>query len=231
MLLKISGEAISGEGRHGVDPDALDVLCEELAEATQLGLQIALVVGGGNFLRGADLQSTVERHVGDYMGMLATVMNGLTLESALRQRGVSARALSALEVRNVVPPYTIDGCRRLLEEGCLVILAGGTGNPFFTTDTGASLRAIEIGADELLKGTKVDGVYSGDPNTDPSATRFESVSYAEVLEKRLGVMDATAIALCREHRMPVRVFNMLERGNIRRALLGEQTGTVVSEDA
>ena len=187
-----------------------------------------MVVGGGNLLRGADIAGAeLPRHTADYMGMLATVMNALSLGSALRNVGVEARVLSALEIKRVVDTYTVDRCRADLREGRIAVLAGGTGNPYFTTDTCASLRAIEISADLLLKGTKVDGVYSGDPVKDPTATRYEKISYAEVLERRLAVMDATAIAMCQEHELPLRVFNMMEDGNIRKALLGEDTGTLV----
>lgn len=229
VLLKLSGESLCAPGGHGVEAEALGSIVGELASAARQGSQIGVVVGGGNFVRGASLTGAgIDRSSADAMGMLGTVMNGLALESALASTGVAVRLFSAIEIGTSVAAYSQKECDRALAEGAIVILAGGTGHPFFTTDTCASLRAIQIGAGRLLKGTKVDGVYSADPKTNPAATRYDELSYQAVLEQGLQVMDATAIAMCMEYDLPVMVFDMFRKGNLERALLGEPVGTVVS---
>lgn len=231
LLLKISGEALSGRGALGVAPEALSALCGELAAAlgTAAAPQVAVVVGGGNFLRGGVLaEAGFDRVQADSMGMLATVMNGIALRAGLEARGVPAAVLSAVPAIKEVEPYSAGLCGDRLAAGRVVILVGGTGNPYFTTDTCAALRAAEIGATLLLKGTKVDGVYSRDPHEDASAERFERLSFDEVLDRDLRVMDATAFAMCRENDIPIRVFDMFTDGNIGRALGGELLGTLVS---
>ncbi len=232
VLLKISGESLADDGGQGISKAALGRLCAELAESARLGVEIALVVGGGNFVRGRALAgASLPRHLADQMGMLATVLNGLAVGAELRARGVAARLLSALEVRGLVEPYSVERGLELLEQNAIVVLGGGTGNPYFSTDTCASLRGVELGAELLLKGTKVDGIYSQDPQKHPGAELYQRLGYRQVLEQQLEVMDSTAIAMCREHGLPVRVFNMMRAGNIRRALLGEAVGTLVSPDA
>ncbi len=226
VLLKLSGEALGGEEGSGLDPDRLRALARELAEARTLGVELALVVGGGNILRGASARE-MDRVRADYMGMLATVINALALEDALRRVGVPVRVLSALRVEGVGEPYHRERALEHLAAGRILILACGTGNPFFTTDTAATLRALEIGAQILFKATKVDGVYDDDPLRNPRARKYDYLSYEEVLSRGLKVMDATAIALAREHGLPVRVFNMLKSGQIKRALQGENIGTLV----
>ncbi|MEM7165235.1 MAG: UMP kinase [Planctomycetota bacterium] len=229
VLLKLSGEALCEAGGHGVEPGALTSIVEELATAAKQGSQIGIVVGGGNFLRGATLSSSsIDRTSADAMGMMGTIMNGLALESALKNADVPVQLFSAIQVGTVVHPYGQRECEAALARGEVVILAGGTGHPFFTTDTCASLRAVQIGAGRLLKGTKVDGVYSADPKKDPTATRYSELSYQDVLAQGLQVMDATAVAMCMEYQLPVMVFDMFKKGNLSRALLGEPIGTVVS---
>jgi len=226
ILLKLSGEALSHDG--GIDFDIVGTFCDELAEVTRMGVEVGVVVGGGNIFRGAKGAETgLDRPTGDYMGMLATVINALGIQASLEARGVATRVLTAIEMRPIAEPYIRRRATRHLEKSRVVIFGAGTGNPFFTTDTAAALRANEIGAEVLMKGTKVDGVYNADPVKDPGATRFETLDYTTVLSKRLGVMDATAISLCRENNLPILVFNLTEPGNIVRALRGEPIGTLV----
>jgi len=230
ILLKLSGEALMGEQSFGLSRSTLDSLAGEIAETHALGVGMALVVGGGNFFRGA--AGTVEgmdRVSADQMGMLATLINALALQDALERRGLDTRVLSALEVRDVAEPFVRRRALRHLEKDRVVILAAGTGNPYFTTDTAAALRAMEVKAEVLLKATKVDGVYSSDPLKDPDARRLKKLKYLEVLERGLKVMDATAISLCMDNGLPIVVFNVRESGNIRRIVLGEDVGSVVAE--
>ena len=226
VLLKISGEALEGpSGASGIDFSTLGTFCEEIAEAHAMGVEIGLVVGGGNIFRGAE--ADLDRPTGDYMGMLATVINGLAIQASLEARGVPTRVLTAIEMRPVAEPYIRRRATRHLEKGRVVIFGAGTGNPFFTTDTAAALRANEIGAEVLLKATKVDGVYDSDPVKNPDAVRFEHLDYTTVLSKNLRVMDATAISLCRENKLPIVVFNLTQPGNVVKVLRGESIGTVV----
>ena len=229
ILLKLSGEALLGQEDYGIDPDIIHRLAVEINDVTKLGIQVAVVIGGGNIFRGAGLaESGIDRVTGDNMGMLATVVNSLALQDALESIDVDARVMSAVSVHDVCEDYIRRRAVRHLEKGRVVICAGGTGNPFFTTDTAAALRAIEIGADIVLKATKVDGIYSADPVTDPSAVRFDQLSYDQVIESKLGVMDANAIVLCRGQNMPIRVFNMFDEGNLVRIMKGQPIGTLVS---
>jgi uridylate kinase len=229
ILLKLSGEALLGQEDYGIDPDIIHRLAVEINDVTKLGIQVAVVIGGGNIFRGAGLaESGIDRVTGDNMGMLATVVNSLALQDALESIDVDARVMSAVSVHDVCEDYIRRRAVRHLEKGRVVICAGGTGNPFFTTDTAAALRAIEIGADIVLKATKVDGVYSADPVTDPSAVRFDQLGYDQVIESKLGVMDANAIVLCRGQNMPIRVFNMFDEGNLVRIMKGQLIGTLVS---
>jgi len=229
ILLKLSGEALLGKEDYGIDPVIIHRIAVEIKEVTQLGIQVAIVIGGGNIFRGAGLaQSGIDRVTGDHMGMLATVMNSLALQDALEGINVNARVMSAISVHDVCEDYIRRRAVRHLEKGRVVICAGGTGNPFFTTDTAAALRAIEIGANIVLKATKVDGVYSADPVKDPTAVLFDQLGYDQVLESKLGVMDANAIVLCRGQGMPIRVFNVFGEGNLVRIVKGEAIGTLVS---
>jgi uridylate kinase len=233
-LLKLSGEALMGEREFGFEPAVLNRVAAEVAELHALGVQLGLVIGGGNIFRGAGLeQAGVGRVTGDHMGMLATVMNALAMADALRQHGLQTICYSALGALPLAPAYSSQAANDDLHAGRVVIMAGGTGNPYFTTDSAAALRAVEIGADLLIKATKVDGVYSADPVTHPDARLYERLSYSRALTERLGVMDSTALVLCQEHRMPLRVLNMFEAGALRRLFLGEAVGTLVSngEDA
>jgi uridylate kinase len=228
VLLKLSGESLAGEGESGISPAVVSQIAGEIRDAMQLGIELAIVVGGGNIFRGlkaADMG--MDRATGDYMGMLATVLNSLALQDALEKLEVPTRVLSALEIREVAEPYIRRRATRHLEKGRVVIFAAGTGNPFFTTDTAASLRAVEVGADVIMKATRVDGVYTADPEKDPTAVRFESLSHFDVLQKGLKVMDTTAISLCMDNRMPILVFDMMRPGNIVRAVSGEPIGTIV----
>jgi len=228
VLLKLSGEFL-GEGGRGVGGAPVDRLAGELADVASLGVGVAVVVGGGNIFRGlpAAAEGRTDRVTGDYMGMLATVINALALEEALRRRGAKVRAMSAIPVGNIVGPYVRSRAARHLEDGGILILGGGTGNPYFSTDTAAALRAAELGAEALLKGTKVDGVYSADPVKNPKATRFARLSYVECIEKGLRVMDMTAFTLCMENGLPVVVFDATAPGNIKRVVMGERIGTIV----
>ncbi len=229
VLLKLSGEALEGDGSSGtIDFTVLGAFCDEVAQAHGLGVEVALVVGGGNIFRGAQGTDTgIDRPSGDYMGMLATVINALAIQAALEQRNVPTRVLTAIEMRPVAEPYIRRRATRHLEKGRVVIFGAGTGNPFFTTDTAAALRANEVGAEILMKATKVDGVYDDDPKKNPNAKRYTELDYTTVLTRNLRVMDGTAISLCRENHLPVLVFNLTEPGNIVRALHGEPIGTTV----
>ena len=230
VLLKLSGEALMGTGSFGIDPEVVRVLSDELASVHALGVQLALVVGGGNIFRGVKAASAgMDRVSGDHMGMLATLINSLALQDQLEQRGVQTRVLSAIEIRQVAEPFIRRRAIRHLEKGRAIILAAGTGNPYFTTDSAAALRAMEVKAEVLLKATKVDGIYSADPKTNPDATRIDRLSYREVLERGLKVMDATAISLCVDNRLPIVVFDIRQDGNIRRVIQGEPIGSVVGE--
>ena len=229
VLLKLSGEALLGERTYGVDPKMADRLAIEIKSVIDDGVQLAVVPGGGNIFRGLPASNKgMDRTTGDYMGMLATVMNGLALQDALEKSGVETRVLTAIEMHQVAEPYIRRRAIRHLEKGRVVILAAGTGDPYFTTDTAAALRACEIHAEVLLKATKVDGVYQADPVTNPNAKRYDSISFQEVLTKNLQVMDASAMALCRDNHLPVIVFNLLTHGNIERVIQGEPIGTIVN---
>ncbi len=228
VLLKLSGEALMGKQNFGIDPQVLTYISLEVKRQIEKGLQVAIVIGGGNIFRGVGLAASgMDRVAGDHMGMLATVINSLALQDSLEKNGVPARVMSALPIHQVCEDYIRRKAIRHLEKGRVAIFAAGTGNPFFTTDSAASLRGIEIEADVVIKATKVDGVYSADPVKDPDATLYDTLTYDEVLEKKLNVMDATAIVLCRDHKMPIRVYNMTKDGALDRVLNGEQEGTLV----
>ena len=228
ILLKLSGEALLGDEDYGIDPVIIGRIANEVLEVLNAGVQIAIVIGGGNIFRGAGLaQAGIDRVTGDHMGMLATLMNSLALQDSLEKVGVDARVMSAIAVHDVSEDYIRRRATRHLEKGRVIIIAGGTGNPFFTTDTAAALRAIEVGADIVLKATKVDGVYSADPKVDANATMYETLSYDEVIEGKLGVMDANAIVLCRDQKMPIRVFNVFGSGNLMKIVKGKRVGTLV----
>lgn len=230
VLLKLSGEALMGELDYGIQPAVIQRIAREIAAVRETGVEVAIVIGGGNIFRGEGLaRSGMDRVTGDHMGMLATVMNALAIQDALEAQNVFARVMSALRVNAVCEDYIRRRAIRHLEKGRVIILAAGTGNPFFTTDTAASLRAIEIGADILLKATKVDGVYDSDPKTNPSAKRFDTVSYDQVLNDKLAVMDATAIVMCRDNKLPLRVFDLTRANALYEALTGKRVGTVVSD--
>jgi uridylate kinase len=229
ILLKLSGEALLGKEDYGIDPDMIHRIATEIGQVAKLGVQVAIVIGGGNIFRGAGLaESGIDRVTGDHMGMLATVMNCLALQDAMESVGHDARVMSAISVHDVCEDYIRRRAIRHLEKGRVVICAGGTGNPFFTTDTAAALRAIEIGADVVLKATKVDGIYSADPEQDSEARRFDHLGYDQVIENKLAVMDANAIVLCRDQGMPIRVFNVFEAGSLLRIMQGEPIGTLVN---
>jgi len=229
VLLKLSGEALMGDLDYGIEPKVIQRIAGEIAAAQKSGVEIAIVVGGGNIFRGAGLaRSGMDRVTGDYMGMLATVMNALAIQDALESFDIFSRVMSALQINEVCEDYIRRRAVRHLEKGRVVILAAGTGNPFFTTDTAASLRAIEIGADVLLKATKVDGVYDSDPMRNPDAKRFETVSYDQVLADKLSVMDATAIVMCRDNDLPLRIFDLTRADALVQAMSGDDIGTVVT---
>ena len=229
VLLKLSGEALMGGLDYGIEPQVIQRLAEEIATARETGVEIAIVIGGGNIFRGAGLaRAGMDRVTGDYMGMLATVMNALAIQDALESLDVHARVMSALQIHDVCEDYIRRRAVRHLEKGRVVILAAGTGNPFFTTDTAASLRAIEIGADVLLKATKVDGVYDRDPIGNPDAKRFETVSYDRVIADKLAVMDATAIVMCRDNDLPLRIFDLTQPNALIQAMSGEKIGSLVT---
>jgi uridylate kinase len=229
ILLKLSGEALAGSQGYGIDPLVIDRIASEVRDVAALGVQIAIVIGGGNIFRGvAASAGGMERATADYMGMLATVINALALQDGLEKVGLQTRVLSAIEMRAVAEPYIRRRSIRHLEKGRIVIFAAGTGNPFFTTDTAGALRAVEIGADAIMKATKVDGIYSADPKQDANAQRLERVTYIEALNRGLQVMDATAISLCMDNKLPIVVFDLTRSGNIKRIVLGEAVGSIVS---
>ena len=228
VLLKLSGEALMGEQQFGIDPAITTRIARDVGDIQALGVQTAIVIGGGNIFRGvAASVRGMDRATADYMGMLATVINGLALQDALEQQSIQTRVVTAIEMRAVAEPFIRRRAIRHMEKGRVVIFAAGTGNPYFTTDTAAALRAMEIKADVILKGTKVDGVYTADPMLHPEATKYPSISYLQVLERQLKVMDATAISLCMDNKLPIVVFNLREAGNIRRVVQGEPVGTTV----
>ncbi len=228
VLLKLSGESLMGPEGYGINAQVIEEIAEELKELTELKVEIAIVIGGGNIYRGIQGEATgIDRATGDYMGMLATIINAMALQYFLENAGVHTRVLSAIEIHQLVEPYIRRRAVRHLEKGRIVIFAAGTGNPFFTTDTAAALRSIEIGADVILKGTKVDGVYDSDPLKNPKAKRFASLSYLDVLNKNLKVMDSTAISLCMDNQKPIIVYNLFQKGNIKKLILGENIGTKV----
>ncbi len=228
ILLKISGEALMGDDAYGINTPMLNSIVAEIKGVVDLGVQVGIVVGGGNIFRGmAGVATGMDRATADYMGMLATVMNGMALSDAMRQAGMGARVQSALNVDQVVEPYIRGKAIRYLEAGKVVIFAAGTGNPFFTTDTAAALRGAEIGAEMVLKATKVDGIYTADPKKDMSATRFARISFDEVMQRNLAVMDATAFALCRDQKLPINVFSIFKSGALLRVAMGEDEGTLV----
>ncbi|SMC25146.1 uridylate kinase [Desulfacinum hydrothermale DSM 13146] len=232
VLLKLSGEALMGDGNYGIEPRVIEEIAEEIAQVHRLGVEMALVIGGGNIFRGVSAASQgMDRATADYMGMLATVMNALALQQALERRGVTTRVQSAIDMKEVAEPYIRRRAIRHLEKGRIVIFAAGTGLPFFTTDTAAALRAVEIGASVLLKATKVDGVYDSDPMKDAGARKYDRVTFSEVLQKNLKVMDATAISMARDHNLPVIVFSLRKRGNIHKVVVGQTVGTLVEGGA
>jgi uridylate kinase len=229
ILLKLSGEALMGDQSYGIDRAVAQQIAKDVAEVQRLGVQVAAVIGGGNIFRGvAASAGGMDRATADYMGMLATVINALALQDALEREGITTRVLTAIEMRAVAEPFIRRRAIRHLEKGRVVVFAAGTGNPYFTTDTAAALRAMEIKAEVILKGTKVDGIYDADPLTHPNATRFDTITYLNVLERGLQVMDATAISLCMDNQMPIVVFNLRTPGNLRRAIMGEAVGSVVT---
>ncbi|HBA35339.1 MAG TPA: UMP kinase [Gammaproteobacteria bacterium] len=231
VLLKLSGEALMGQYDYGIDPSIIKRIAGEVKMISEAGVQVAIVIGGGNIFRGAGLaQSGMDRVTGDHIGMLATVMNGLAFQDALESMGTACRVMSALKMNEVCEDYIRRRAVRHLERGRVVIFVAGTGNPFFTTDSAASLRAIEIGADVMLKATKVDGIYSEDPVKNPDAKRFNAISYEEVIRKNLQVMDTTAIVMCRDHNMPLQVFNLLNEGDLVRLIAGEAVGSKVTRE-
>jgi uridylate kinase len=229
ILLKLSGEALMGAGDYGIDPDVLTRIANEVKEVRALGVELGIVIGGGNIFRGAGLaRAGMDRVTGDHMGMLATVINALALQDALERVGCHARVMSALQIHEVSEDYIRRRAIRHLEKGRVAIFAAGTGNPFFTTDTAAALRAIEVGADVLVKGTKVDGVYTADPVKDPRATRYDRLTFDRVINDKLNVMDTTAVVMCRENNVPIRVFNLQLPGELLRLARGEDVGTLVT---
>jgi len=228
ILLKLSGEALMGDDAYGINRAMIVRIVREVQEVTQLGCEVAVVIGGGNIFRGVAGGSVgMDRATADYMGMLATVMNALALADAMNKQGLIARVMSAIAIEQVVEPYVRPKALQYLEEGKVVIFAAGTGNPFFTTDTAAALRGAEIGAELVLKATKVDGVYTSDPKKDDGATRYATLSFDEAIAKNLGIMDATAFALCRDQNLPIRVFSIFKNGALKRVVMGEDEGTLV----
>ncbi|MBW7869869.1 MAG: UMP kinase [Flavobacteriia bacterium] len=229
ILLKLSGEALMGNRQFGIDPERLKEYAEEIKSAVEMGVEVAIVIGGGNIFRGlSGAANGMDRVQGDYMGMLATVINAMALQSALEEAGVFTRLQTAIRMEQIAEPYIKRRATRHLEKGRVVIFGAGTGNPYFTTDTAATLRAIEIDADVILKGTRVDGIYTADPEKDPSATKFDTLSFAEVFEKNLSVMDMTAFTLSHENHLPIIVFDMNKKENLKNLLLGENIGTLVN---
>ena len=230
VLLKLSGEALMGDDSYGINPGTIDAMVADVAEVVQSGIQLAIVIGGGNIFRGvAGGAAGMDRATADYMGMLATIMNALALADVMRQKGLNARVQSALNIEQVVEPYIRPKAIRYLEEGKIVIFAAGTGNPFFTTDTAAALRGTEIGAEMVLKATKVDGIYSDDPKTNPNAQRYDEISFDEAIMRNLKIMDATAFALCRDQSLPITVFSINKPGAMKKVLMGEIEGTLVHD--
>jgi uridylate kinase len=228
VLLKLSGEALMGDADFGIHPEVISRFAKEISELSAQGVELGIVIGGGNIFRGAGLAASgMDRVSGDHMGMLATVMNALALQDALEQQGAFCRVMSAIRINEVCEDYLRRRAIRHLEKGRVVIFAAGTGNPFFTTDSAASLRAVEIGAELMLKATQVDGVYSADPRTNPDATLYSELSYDEVINNRLGVMDTTAVVMCQEQNMPLRVFDVHKAGNLTKIIYGEDIGTLV----
>jgi uridylate kinase len=231
VLLKLSGEALMGEQQFGIDPGVTTQIAKDISEIQGLGVQVAVVIGGGNLFRGlAASAKGMDRATADYMGMLATVINGLAMQDALEHVGISTRVQSAIEMRAVAEPFIRRRAVRHLEKGRVVVFAAGTGNPYFTTDTAAALRAMEMKADVILKGTKVDGIYTADPMLQPDATKYDNISYLKVLAEGLKVMDATAISLCMDNKLPIVVFNLRTPGNLRRVIMGEPVGTTVTAE-
>ena len=229
ILLKLSGEALMGSQSYGIDPAVTTRIAKDILEIQQLGVQTAVVIGGGNIFRGVAASAKgMDRATADYMGMLATVINGLALQDAMEKHGIVTRVVTAIEMRAVAEPFIRRRAIRHLEKGRVVVFAAGTGNPYFTTDTAAALRAMEIKADVIMKGTKVDGIYTADPMIDPNASRYDNISYLQVLERGLRVMDATAISLCMDNRLPIVVFNLKTPGNMKRAIMGEPVGSLVT---
>ena len=228
ILLKLSGEALMGDDQFGINRATIERIVREVAEVTHLGVEVAVVIGGGNIFRGVAGGSVgMDRATADYMGMLATVMNALALADAMNKQGLTARVMSAIAIDQVVEPYVRPKALQYLEEGKVVVFAAGTGNPFFTTDTAAALRGAEIGAEIVLKATKVDGVYTADPKKDPSATRYDKLSFDDAMSQNLGIMDATAFALCRDQKLPIKVFSIFKNGGLKRVVMGEDEGTLV----
>jgi uridylate kinase len=231
ILLKLSGEALMGEADYGIDPKVIGRLADEIIEVQKAGIQIGVVIGGGNIFRGAGLAAAgMDRVTGDHMGMLATVMNALAMQDAIERRGGFARVMSAIQIHDVAEDFIRRRAIRHIEKGRIALFAAGTGNPFFTTDSAAALRAVEVGADLLLKATKVDGVYTADPHRHADATRYDHLTYDQVIERKLAVMDTAAIALCRDHGMPMRIYDMTVPGNLMRIMHGESIGTIVSDN-
>lgn len=230
ILLKLSGEALMGSGNYGIEPETIGRIADEIQSLNAIGVEVGVVIGGGNIFRGAGLANKgMDRVTGDHMGMLATVMNSLALQDALEDRNVYVRVMSALRINEVCEDYIRRRAVRHLEKKRVTIFAAGTGNPFFTTDSAAALRAIEVNADIMLKATKVDGIYTADPNKYPDAVKYDVVSYKEALAKDLGVMDATALVMCRENKLPIRVFNIFNPGDLMRTVCGDEIGTLVTE--
>ena len=228
ILLKLSGEALMGDTGFGIDPGTLEAIASEIAEVRAAGVEVAIVIGGGNIVRGLSAsEQGIDRATGDYMGMLATLINSLALQDALEKLGVMTRVMTAIAMHQIAEPYIRRRATRHLEKGRIVVFAAGTGNPYFTTDTAAGLRAMEIGAEVIFKATRVDGVYDADPLKDAGAKKYGELTYIEVLSRGLKVMDSTAVSLCMDNRLPILVFNLLQRGNIKKAVLGERIGTLV----
>lgn len=229
ILLKLSGEALAGDGKSGINPDIINQIASEVKEVAEIGVEVAMVIGAGNIFRGAMAEALgISRSTGDFMGMLATVMNSMAVENTLEKMNMPTRVLTAIEMKHVAEPYTIQKAEDHLKKGRIVIAAGGTGHPYFTTDTAASLRAVELGCDILLKATRVDGVYTSDPEKDPGAEKIDEISFIEVIKRQLRVMDLTAISLCMDNNLPIIVFNLFDKGSLKRIVLGEKIGTKIS---
>lgn len=229
IVLKLSGEALAGPDKNGINPRILAMVATEIKQVVAMGVEVAVVIGAGNIFRGAMGESLdIDRVTGDHMGMLATVMNSLALQSALCGQDVSVRVMTSIAMKEVAEPYTIDRARHHLKKGTVVIAAGGTGHPYFTTDTAASLRSVELGADALLKATRVDGVFTGDPEKDKSAVKLDSITFLDVIKDRLRVMDLTAVSLCMDNRVPIIVFNLFQKGSLRDVVSGARIGTIIS---